>query len=114
MKVLLEFAKKSYFLFVGQYYDKIDGVAMGSPLGPVLANIFMCDFEEKWVLNKNARPSISFRYADDTFTLFDSKNTATQFLLKMLGMVQNELYRGLEICADLSSVLMELVGVKRI
>ena len=80
---------------------------MGSPLGPVLANIFMCDFEEKW---------ISFRYADDTgFTLLDSKNTATQFLLKMLGMIQNKLYRGLEICVDLSSVLMDsLVRVKRI
>ena len=29
------------------------GVAMGSPLGPVLANIFMCHFEEKWILNNN-------------------------------------------------------------
>ena len=34
----------------GQYYDQIDGVAMCSPLGPVLANIFMCDFEGKWVM----------------------------------------------------------------
>ena len=44
---LLEFAtKKSHFLFDGQYYDRIDGVAMGLQLGPVLANIFMCHFEE--------------------------------------------------------------------
>ena len=49
-------------IFDGQYYDQIDGVAMGSPLGPVSANIFMCDLEEKWVLNDNARPSIWFRY----------------------------------------------------
>ena len=28
----------------------------------------------------NARPSVWFRYVDDTFTLFDNKNTATQFL----------------------------------
>ena len=55
-------------------------MTMGSPLGPVLANIFMCHFEEKWVRNNNARPSIWLRYVDDTFTLFDSKNTATQFL----------------------------------
>jgi len=81
LKVLLEFpTKKSHFIFDGQYYDPIDGVAMGSPLGPVLANIFMCYFEEKWVLNNNTRPSIWFRYVDDTVTLFDSKNKATQFL----------------------------------
>ena len=80
LKVLLEFAtKKSHFIFNGQYYDQIDGVAMGSPLGPVLANIFMCHFEEKWVLNSYARPSACFRYVDDTFT-FDNKNTATRFL----------------------------------
>ena len=62
LKVLLEFAtKRSHFIFNGQYYDQIDGVAMGSPLGPVLAKIFMCHFEEKWVLNNNARPSVWFR-----------------------------------------------------
>ena len=53
---------------------------MGSPLGPVLANIFMCDFEEKWVMNNGARPTIWFRYVDDTFTLFNNKDTAVQFL----------------------------------
>ena len=52
---------------------QIDGVATGFPSGPVLANIFMCHFEEKRVLNNNARPSIRFRYVDDTFTLFYSK-----------------------------------------
>lgn len=52
LKDLLEFAtKKSHFIFYGQYYDQIDGVAMGSPLGPVLANIFMCHFEESWLTN---------------------------------------------------------------
>ena len=46
--------------------DQIDDVAICSPLGPVLANIFLGDFEEKWLLNK-ARPSIWFRYVDHTF-----------------------------------------------
>ena len=52
----------------------------GSPLGSVLANILMCHFEEKWVLNNNAHPSVWFWYVDETFTLFNNKNTATQFL----------------------------------
>ena len=81
LKDLLVFAtKRSHFVFDGQYYDQIDGVAMGSPLGPVLANIFMCDFEEKWVMNNGARPTIWFRYVDDTFTFFPNKDTAVQFL----------------------------------
>ena len=47
---LLEFATKKSHFFDGKYYGQIDGVAMGSPLGPVLdlANILTCDFEEKW------------------------------------------------------------------
>ena len=54
---------------------------MVSPLGPVLANIFRCHFEEKWVLNNNARSSVWFRYVDDTFTsVFNNKNKATQVL----------------------------------
>ena len=36
LQKLLEFAtKKIHFLFDGHYYDQIDGVAIGSPLGPV-------------------------------------------------------------------------------
>ena len=81
LKDLLVFAtKKSHFVFDGQYYDQVDGVAMGSPLGPVLANIFMCQFEEKWVMNSSIRPAIWFRYVDDTFTLFDNKESAVKFL----------------------------------
>ena len=62
----------SHLIFNGQYYDQIDGVAMGSPLGSFLANIFTCHFEEKWFLNNNFHPSVWFRYVDDTFTLFDN------------------------------------------
>ena len=58
LRKLLQFAtKKSHFLFDGKYYDQIDGVAMGSPLGPVLANLFMCNFEEKWLINAKISPS---------------------------------------------------------
>ena len=78
---LLEFAtKKSHFLFADQYYNQIDGVSMGSPLGQVLANIFMCHFEERWVTKGQIRLPLWYRYGDDTFTMFVSKDTANEFL----------------------------------
>ena len=43
--------KKSIFTFNNKFYIRVDGVAMGSPLGPILANIFLSHHEEKW-LNK--------------------------------------------------------------
>ena len=35
------------FIFNGTSYRQIEGMAMGSPLGPTFANIFMCNFEEQ-------------------------------------------------------------------
>ena len=64
---LLEFATKSHFIFDGQYYDQIDGVTMGSPLGPILANIFMCDFEEKGI-KTNLRLHPTLWYTDMSMT----------------------------------------------
>jgi hypothetical protein len=37
----------SYFSSNGQFYEQNDGVAMGSPLCPVIANLYMKDFEER-------------------------------------------------------------------
>ena len=45
---LLEFCLRStYFVFQGQYYEQTEGAAMGSPLSPIIANIYMEDFETR-------------------------------------------------------------------
>ena len=42
LKTLLRFATaQTPFLFSGSFYDQVDGVSMGSPHAPVLANLFM-------------------------------------------------------------------------
>ena len=41
--------KESIILFDNKYYSQIDGVAMGSPLGPTMANIFLCYRESNWL-----------------------------------------------------------------
>ena len=51
-KELLSLAtKESYFIFNGQLYKQADGVSMGSPLGPTLANAFLVHSEKNWLQN---------------------------------------------------------------
>ena len=38
--------KYCHFLFNGNIYDQFDGVAMGSPFGPLLVNIFLSHHEK--------------------------------------------------------------------
>ena len=42
---------ESFFICDGKFYEQCDGLTMGSPLGPTLANVFMCHFENIWFEN---------------------------------------------------------------
>ena len=47
LQKLFQFAtSQTSFLFSGNMYDQVDGVAMGSSLAPILANIFMGSHEK--------------------------------------------------------------------
>ena len=72
---------ESFFIFDGKFYEQCDGVAMGSPLGPTLANVFMCHFENIWLENCPAhfKPIVYRRFVDDTFLLFRTKDHVEKF-----------------------------------
>ena len=45
---------------------------MGSPLAPVLANIFMGFYESKWLNEYNFnKPKFNLRYVDDILAAFE-------------------------------------------
>ena len=68
-------------LFNGESYDQINGVAMGSPLAPVLANLFMEHNEKKRLLSYSGiKPLFYKRYVDDIFLLFEQELDAKNFL----------------------------------
>ena len=81
LRNLFNFATaQTHFLFKGSFFDQIDGVAMGSPLAPVLANLFMGHHERIWLENYKASSILLYRrYVDDTFCLFDTEHDATLF-----------------------------------
>ena len=70
-KRLLEIATGGMFLFDGKLYKTIDGVTMGSPLGPTLANFILAHFENKLLQNTSIPlPALYLRYVDDIFCVF--------------------------------------------
>ena len=81
---LLDIAtKESSFLFKNKCYKQAAGVVMESPfpLGPALANIFMCSFESIWLRDgpNDFKPIFYRRYVDDIFGLFSSSDHADKF-----------------------------------
>ena len=70
--------------FNGELYEQTDGVAMGSPLGPLLANVFMCHIENQLEQN-NMIPSFYRRYVDDTLDKMPNTESATDFLQVLNG-----------------------------
>ena len=61
--------KELHFTYNGKTYQQSDGVCMGSPLGPVLANVFMVHLEETITPKLKMIMPTWIRYVDDTFTL---------------------------------------------
>ena len=48
-------------------YQQIDAGAMGSPLGPTLANTFLCHYEKEWLDSCpiEFKPKLYKTYVDD-------------------------------------------------
>ena len=64
--------KTTYFQFQGSFFEQLQGAAMGSPISPIVANLFMEDFEIKATNSAVDPPRIWKRFMDDTFVVIDS------------------------------------------
>jgi len=77
--------RNTYFQYKDQYYKQVDGMAMGSPLSPVLCNIFMSELEVNAMSKSAKKPTIWLRYVDDTFVLWDHGDEALSEFLDHLN-----------------------------
>ena len=74
-------ALQNNFNFDGKIYKQTDGVAVGSWLGPSLANAFLCFHEQIWLNDcpEDLKPVYYRRYVDDIFALFRSLDHLEKF-----------------------------------
>ena len=80
-KLFLFATSQNHFIFNGKFYNQIDGVTMGSPLAPVLANIFMGFYKSEWLNEYNLnKPKLYLRYVDDILAAFDKEQDSLNFL----------------------------------
>ena len=97
-KELVKKATGGIFLYRGEYYRQVDGVTMGSPLGPTLANFCLAYYENE-ILNKaqdNCKPALYLRYVDDIFCVF-RKGQKHEPLLQHLNSMHKNLRFTVEI-----------------
>ena len=84
--LLLLCTKNVHFSYNGDIYTQAGGVAMGSPLGPVLAGIFMVELERTILPTLREHMSPWKRYVDDTYI---KKESIEHVLSKLNGYHDN-------------------------
>ena len=83
-KQLLEYTVCNVpFRFLDKKFVQIDGVAMGPPLGSILADLFMSNREQKLNKFSTNKPIIWIRYVDDIFCIFKNNQNIKDFLIRI-------------------------------
>ncbi|XP_054272548.1 uncharacterized protein LOC128992830 [Macrosteles quadrilineatus] len=67
IKFILE---KNYFQFQDKHFLQIKGTAMGTRMAPSYANLYMGNYEEKFLSSREHLPICWFRYIDDIFIIW--------------------------------------------
>ena len=88
--LILLVLKSNAFRFGNLVYRQVMGTAMGTPMAPNYANLFMAKFEEKVITSYHAstgyKPLVWFRYIDDIFFIWTHGN---EELDKFISYVDN-------------------------
>ena len=94
-ELLLLCTKNVHFTFNNEIYQQCDDVAVGSPLGSVVAEIFIVELEKPLISTLMEHMSPWKRYVDDTIAVI--KFTSIEHVLSIL----NSFYQNIEFIYEL-------------
>ena len=87
ISLLIFCLNNSYFSFQGRFYQQTEGAAMGSPISPIVAYLFMEDLEVQAIRTSPTPPLLWKRFVDDTFTII-KKGDRNSFLQHLNSKTQ--------------------------
>lgn len=90
---------QNYFQFNNKFYKQTSGLAMGSPLSPLLAEIFMSNIEERIFSQSCTKNHIAFwfRYVDDIIACFSGTDRQLDQFLKIINNIHPKIKFSIEI-----------------
>ena len=96
-ELLLLCTQEVPFTFNGESYMQVDGVMMGSPLGALFANIFMCELENTIIPQLGNNIKSWTRYVDDTFAYIKPE------MVKEVKTKLNEFHQNIKFTSELEA-----------
>ena len=95
-------------MYKDKLFQQIDGVAMGSPLGPTLVNFFLAKMAKKIMSIASANHPLWFlRYVDDIFAVFGTNVSCLKFL-----DIINSQHKNIRFTVEYGSELMCFLDVQ--
>jgi hypothetical protein len=83
--------RSTFFSYQGEFYEKTSGVAMGSPLSPIVANLFMENFEKRALESFPLKPLRWKRFVDDTNVLWPHGKEELHHFFQHLNNISKEI-----------------------
>ena len=85
------------FTYKDTFYKQTEGMAMGSPLSPIICNVYMDRLEKDAIESSPKKPTLWLRYVDDTFLLWDHSSQELGMFLEHMNIQKQQIKFTMEI-----------------
>ena len=89
--LLLTCLNSTSFRWRDKFFKQTKGAAMGSPLSPIIANLFMEHLEQQALTSSPKSPSLWLRYVDDTFVIWPHSPSHLQDFLQHINRQHHDI-----------------------
>jgi len=95
MSLLRVVLTQNYFTFQQTIYQPTQGIAMGSPISSLIAEIFLQQYEDKKIKHLLDTKNIAYyaRYVDDILIIFDTTKISLHTVTRYINNIHSNIKR---------------------